>query len=60
MESLVGMSMSTKVLINEYSTNAWSFGHADHQLKISKLDTHYEVDKSRKFNILLIFHNKSM
>lgn len=60
MESLVGMSTSTKVLINEYSTNAWSFGHTDHQLKISKLDTHYEVDKSRKFNILLIFHNKSM
>lgn len=38
-------------------THAWSLGHADHQQKTSKLDTHCTVDKIR--NTLLIFHNIS-
>lgn len=55
---VLGLSTSTQRLkLLGFLTNTWSLGHADHQQKTFKLDTHCKVDKIR--SILLIFHNKS-
>lgn len=55
---VVGLPTSTERLkLLGFLTTAWSLGHADHQQKTFKLDTHCTVDKIR--NILLIFHNIS-